>query len=330
MSTGDIATRLATQLRALWQLRLGETPQIENLRALSAGASAQTFSFEVAAQRYIAQLFGGGEQFPGALDKPEQARMQQLAGAAGVPTPEVMLSWDTQADLVAGFVSRFVEGETLGKRIVADPRLAGAREQLPLQCADALARIHGLDAAQFAWLPLRSAENQIAELAQIHRRFGEALPVFELALAWLSAHRPAEPEACVVHGDFRNGNLLVNEQGLAGVLDWELAHRGDPHEDLGWLCMRSWRFGRDDLAAGGFAKRADFYAAYEKTSGLKVNAGAVRFWETLGALKWGVICQWFAQRRLQGTVQGLEPAVIGRRVSEVELQLLDLIEGRGE
>ncbi len=329
MSGEPIAVRLAAHLREQWQRQYGAAPQIEQLRALSAGASAQTFSFEIEGQRYIAQLFGGGEQFPGALDKPEQARIQKAAGEAGVPTPQVVLSWETQPDLVAGFVSRFVEGETLGKRIVSDARYAAARAALPAQCAQALAAIHRLDTKPLDFLPLRDAQSQINDLAQIHRGFGEALPVFELALAWLGAHHPKQHAARVVHGDFRTGNLLVDEQGLTGVLDWELAHLGDPLEDLGWLCVRSWRFGRDELAAGGFAERAAFYREYEAASGIAVDAQVVRFWETLGTLKWGVICQWFAHRRLSGAVKTLEPAVIGRRVSETELQLLDLIEGKG-
>jgi aminoglycoside phosphotransferase (APT) family kinase protein len=329
VSPADIAARLVSA----WRRVHGQAVAVESLQALSAGASARTYKFELlrGGQRElcILQMFAGGEQFVGALDKHDQARVQQAAAAAGIATPAVLLTVGPGDGLAEGFVSRFTAGETLGKRIVGEARLAQARQRLAGQCAQALAGIHALDSTALSFLPLRSAESQLRELAGTHRALGEALPVFEAALAWLDAHCPAAVPPCVVHGDFRTGNLLVDEQGLAGVLDWELAHLGDPLEDLGWLCMRSWRFGRDDLPAGGFAPRAAFYGAYEAASGSVVNALAVRFWEMLGTLKWGLICQWFAHRRLERSITTLEPAVIGRRVSEVELQLLDLIEARG-
>lgn len=326
-------TQLAEKLQLAWRRRHGVEVAISALQPLSAGASSNTYAFELSRQnsceRCILQQFAGGESFISALSKAEQAQAQQTAFTAGVRTPEVLLCVDADDDLAEGFVSRFVAGETLGKRIVGDPRYANARRELPQQCAQALADIHALDTSALAFLPLRSAETQLAELASRHRRYGEALPVFEAAFAWLANHLPPARTPSVIHGDFRTGNLLVDEQGLAGVLDWELAHRGDAMEDLGWLCVRSWRFGRDDLPVGGFSSRSELYEHYQRASGVAVDPAVVRFWELLGTLKWGVICQWFAHRRLRGEIDGLEPAVIGRRVSEVELQLLDLFEGRG-
>lgn len=305
---------------------------IERIQALSSGASSQTFRLDAVSGGQslplIVQLFGGGAQFEGALSKVQQARVQQRAGARGILTPRVALILEGEGELPEGFVSHCVEGETLGRRIVTDPALAEARARLPQQCAEVLARIHALDVAEFADLPLRDAATQLAELAAMHRGYGEALPVFEAAFARLHANQPRSVVPRLVHGDFRTGNLLVTANGLSGVLDWELSHRGDPMEDLGWLCMRSWRFGQDALPVGGFGTRAAFYAAYEKASGTAVDVAAIRFWELLGTLKWGVICQWFAHRRLKGSISGIEPAVIGRRVSEVEIQLLDLLEGR--
>lgn len=324
---------LAGKLAAAWRRQRHEDVDISEPSPLSAGASSDTYAFDAArhgrSERCILQLFGGGESFISALSKTDQARTQQAAFEAGVRTPEVLLTVGTDDGLVEGFVSRFVTGETLGKRIVDDACYADARRALPQQCAEALAAIHALDVAALDFLPLQTADTQITDLTQRHHFYGEDLPVFELAFAWLRAHRPAPSTARVIHGDFRTGNLLVDTQGLRGVLDWELAHRGDAMEDLGWLCLRSWRFGRDALPVGGFGSRAAFYDHYQRASGIAVDAAAVHFWEVLGTLKWGVICQWFAHRRLRGQIKGLEAAVIGRRVSEVELQLLDLIEGRG-
>jgi aminoglycoside phosphotransferase (APT) family kinase protein len=228
-------------------------------------------------------------------------------------------------------VTRLVAGEALGQRVVHAPQLAAARALLGAQCAGALAAIHALPLPRAAcdMLPQRTAALQLAELAQLHRGFGQALPVFSAALVWLEQHVPQAACTTVVHGDFRTGNLLVDETGLRAVLDWELAHLGDPLEDLGWLCVRSWRFGCNALPVGGFATRQVFFAAYSAAAKREVNPAHVRFWQMLGTLKWGVICQWFAARRLAGEVTGCEPALIGRRVSEVELSLLDLLEGEG-
>jgi aminoglycoside phosphotransferase (APT) family kinase protein len=330
MNEAELAGRLA----AAWRHSGRGEAAIDNLRRLSAGASAQTWRFDAVGvgdrKTLVLQLFGGGENFAGALDKHSQARVQQIAARAGITTPEVVLTVGDADGLPAGFASRHVEGESLGRRIVADAAFAGARTRLGAQCAQQLAAIHAIDPQQVDWLPLRGVAEQRALLATIHRGFGEALPVFELALAWLAQHAPAPCAPRLVHGDFRTGNFAVDAQGLTAIFDWELAHRGDPMEDIGWLCMRSWRFGCDDKAAGGFADRAAFYSAYEAASGRAVDAAAVRYWEVLGTLKWGVICQWFAHQHLRGELHALEPAVIGRRVSEVELQLLELIEGHAD
>jgi aminoglycoside phosphotransferase (APT) family kinase protein len=324
---------LVLKLAAAWRRRHREDVVVENLARLSAGASAQSWLFEAAGPRgrekLVLQLYAGGENFVAALSKTAQARVQSLAGTAGVRTPPVALVVGPDDGLPEGFASAYVAGETLGKRVVNEPGLAAARAALPEQCAQALGLIHGIDASGLDWLPVLGAEAQLEELARSHRACGESLPVFELALAWLAGHLPPTRVPRLVHGDFRTGNFIVDANGLAAVLDWELAHLGDPMEDLGWLCVGSWRFGRDELAVGGFGQRAPFYAAYARYAGETPNPAAIHFWEVFGTLKWGVICQWFAHRFLAGAANSLEPAVIGRRVSEVELQLLELLDGHG-
>ncbi|MDR3419266.1 MAG: phosphotransferase family protein [Nevskia sp.] len=328
------AQELAAKLARAWRERLGSEVAIENMKPLTAGASASTWRLEAAgphgAEPLVLQLYAGGENFGFALNKAVQARVQSAAHRAGIPTPPVVLVVGPEDGLPEGFITPWLAGETLGKKIAADPALAAARKVLPAQCAQALARIHGLEPADFPDLALRPADLQLAELAGLHRGYGQCLPVFEAAIAWLRAHRPAEAAPRVVHGDFRNGNWIVDASGLRAVLDWELAHLGDPMEDLGWLCMRSWRFGRDELAAGGIARRREFLAHYAAAAGAAPDPAAVRYWEIFAALKWGVICQWFASQYLGGTVRELERAVIGRRVSETEAVLLDLLEGHGD
>lgn len=322
---------LAGRLTAAYRRRGNGEARIAGLQRLSAGASAETWRFEredgSGREALVLQLFTGEKQFAAALDKRTQGLVQQAAHAAGIRTPRVELVLDADDGLGEGFVSAFIAGETLGQRIVRAPELAGARERLVAQCAGALADIHGMDTAVLPPLPAEAPAAMLAKLRHIHDGFGVRLPVFELAFAWLGEHQPAGHQRRLVHGDFRNGNFIVDAGGLVAVLDWEAAHLGDPLEDLGWMCMNAWRFGQIGKPAGGFGARADFYRAYEEASGRQVDPGQVRYWEVFGTLRWGIICQWFGNQFLTGEVPVVERAAIGRRVAEVELDLLDLIEG---
>jgi aminoglycoside phosphotransferase (APT) family kinase protein len=156
----------------------------------------------------------------------------------------------------------------------------------------------------------------------MHRDYGEPLPVFALAYGWLKEHVPENASLTLVHGDFRLGNFLFTESGLSGILDWELTHLGDPMEDLGWLCVNAWRFGRRAKPVAGLTQREVFHAAYEAASGRPVDPVHARYWELLGTFKWGVICQYQAYSYLRGRVSSVERAAIGRRVAETEYDML--------
>ena len=156
---------------------------------------------------------------------------------------------------------------------------------------------------------------------------GQPHPAFELAAAVATRPPAAERGARrIVHGDFRNGNLIVGPEGVRAVLDWELAHVGDPMEDLGWLCVKAWRFGVDDSRVGGFGDEADLFAAYESAGGGPVDPAVVRWWEVLGTLKWGIMCIVQAMTHLSGATRSVELAAIGRRVCENEWDLLELVD----
>ncbi|HEU5110693.1 MAG TPA: phosphotransferase, partial [Micromonosporaceae bacterium] len=165
---------------------------------------------------------------------------------------------------------------------------------------------------------------QLTFLEALHRSVEAPVPTFEVGFRWLRERMPPPAPLRLVHGDFRTGNFLVGEDGLVAVLDWELAHLGDPTEDIGWLCTRAWRFGGPG-EVGGFGSRADFYGAYERAGGRPVDESRVRFWEVFGALKWGIICQLQAFAHLRGDLPSVERATIGRRVTEAELDLLLLM-----
>jgi aminoglycoside phosphotransferase (APT) family kinase protein len=172
------------------------------------------------------------------------------------------------------------------------------------------------------------ARQQIEQQRALLDSFDEAHPAFELGLRWLEQHAPADEHApALVHGDFRNGNFIVGPDGIRAVLDWELAHLGDPIEDLGWLCVKSWRFGNADQIVGGFGALPDLLGAYLRAGGAPVDDETVRFWVVLGTVKWGVICAGQALAFVNGILRNVEMAALGRRVAEMEWDLLDLLDG---
>jgi hypothetical protein len=216
-----------------------------------------------------------------------------------------------------------LDGETIARKLLRDDEFTLARERLGAQVGGALAQIHQIPSDA---VPGLRETDQLEQFRTVLDTLGEPHPAFELGFRWLEANRPPSARVTVVHGDFRLGNLLVDRNGLRAVLDWELAHLGDPLEDLGWFCVRAWRFG-SPLPAGGVATREALVDAYEAAAGTRVDLDALRWWEVLGTLKWGVICVMQAWGHLSGTTRSVELATIGRRVCENEWDLLGLLPG---
>ncbi len=295
---------------------------VTGLTRLSGGASRETWAFDLDGRPLILRRDppGAARATPGGMGL--EARAITAAGAAGVPVPRVVATSDDPAPVGAPFiVMERVEGETIPRKILRDEEFAAARPRLAGQCGAILARLHRIPPAD---VPGLADEDQVARYREALDVLGEPHPAFELGFRWLEAHRPAAGRRAVVHGDFRNGNLIVGPDGVRAVLDWELVHAGDPMEDLGWLCVRAWRFGVD-LPVGGFGTYDQLVDAYEAESGATVDRDALRWWEVLGTLKWGVMCIMQAATHLTGVVRSVELAAIGRRVCENEWDLLELI-----
>jgi aminoglycoside phosphotransferase (APT) family kinase protein len=308
----DLAAQLAVVLGA---------SSIENLRRLSGGASRETWSFDADGAPLILQ-----RQRPGADisrgGMRNEAALLRAAAKEGVPVAELVASGDETSALGAPFiVTRRLEGETIARKILRDEQWAPVRPKLAAQCGEALAAIHRIpiDVA-----PDLVHEDPIAQYRQVFDAFGEPHPAFELGFRWLEANRPPSDRVTVVHGDFRHGNFIVGPDGLRAVLDWEIAHAGDPMEDLGWLCVKAWRFGATP-PVGGFGAYEELFDAYSEASGTKVDPEVVRWWETLGTLKWGVMCMMQASSHLLGFARSVELAAIGRRVCEQEFDLLEIL-----
>src|SRR5262245_39834184 len=307
-----------------------ETGPIE-LTRIPGGASRETWRVEGDAGRWVLRRDPKGTV--SLVPMAEEFELISLAAEAGAPVPEPLAFEPAGGRFGSpGLLMAFVEGTSVAPRILRKPQFEGARAGLTRQLGEALARIHAVDPASLdGVLPSAAGDPALDQIAEWERQLdeiGEPLPAVELGLRWLRANAPAPAETLLVHGDFRLGNFIVGEGGLAAVIDWELAHLGDPAEDIGWLCIRSWRFGNDDRPVAGVGPLEDFARAYAAAGGRPVDPDRVRYWEAFGNVKWAVICARQAHDHLTGVRRSHELASLGRRICEPEWDLLHLM-GRG-
>lgn len=308
---------------------------LASVRRLSGGASQETWAVDAGSGSDIEPLIlrrrpgGTGAGSGMALELATEAALLGLAEKAGVPVPAVRHVLAPEDGLGSGYLMERLAGETIPRKILRDDALAGTRPRLARQCGEILARIHAVPLASLPPLPVAPAAVQWRQYRDLYDGFDWPHPVFELAFRWIEDRLPGAASAreTLVHGDFRHGNLMIGPDGVRGVLDWEISHRGDPLEDLGWLCVNSWRFGNIDLPVGGFGLREDLFAGYEAASGERVDPERVRFWEVVGSLKWGIMCMMMLAVFERGIDRSVERAAIGRRASEAEIDLLALIAG---
>ena len=292
---------------------------ITDLHRLSGGASRETWRFLADGRPTIVQRQRAGDQ----RDMLIEADVVRAAGVAGVPVPE-LLAAERQPDGAAFMVLEAIEGETIARKILRDDDYRTARANLVADIGRALARIHAIDPAPLTKLV---EIDQVALYTDALDNLGQPHPVLELVRNWLIDHRPAPGRVAVVHGDFRLGNLIVGANGLNAVIDWELAHIGDPMEDLGWLCVKAWRFGQGPPVAG-VGDYDELVDAYEAAAGVTIDRAAMHWWEVLGTWKWAIMCIGQAATHLSGVSRSHELAAIGRRVCENEYDLFLALEGK--
>jgi aminoglycoside phosphotransferase (APT) family kinase protein len=326
---GEVRTEALTELL---RGRIGDATEVRELRRLSGGANQETWSFDAESAGGSLPLIlrrtpGGARNLAAGasgLTLETEAELIELAGRSGVPVPGIRCVLQPEDELGSGFLMDRIPGETIARKILRDDEFAEVRPRLARQCGSILAAIHGVATADLP-LAVSPASAQLDQYRSLYDAYDHPHPVFEIAFRWLADRTPTEVTQTLVHGDFRNGNLVVGADGVRAVLDWELAHIGDPIEDLGWICVNSWRFGEIDCPVGGFGKREEMFAGYQAAGGGKVDPKRVKWWETFGSLKWGIMCMTMYQIFRGGIDRSVERAAIGRRSSETEIDLLNLI-----
>ncbi len=333
MSRDELETRLVDHIARA----TGREVAVTAMAPLLGGACQDLFRVELVVDgvsRVTVLRSDAASSLPTSLARRDEYRVVRAAVDAGVPTPRVY--WPAEhlvRDGASSYFMDWVDGVTIARKLLSAPALSSARERLPDQLAAALGRIHAITPRTAPTLgtlgsaaATGAAEACLAQHRQALDSLSEPRPVLELAVRWLDANRPAPCPPTLCHGDFRVGNFAVNQDGLVALLDWEFAHWGDPMDDLGWLCVRDWRFGHEARAAGGLCDRATFYAAYERATGAIVDPTRVHYWELMGNLRWAIGAIYQGERYVGGPSKDLELIAIGHRVRQLEYEILRLVE----
>lgn len=301
--------------------RAGVPGSVSGLERLSGGANMESWLFACGEEHFVLRRAPSPEWIAARpLDMAGEAEVIRRAHAAGVAAPEVIAELTAEDSLGIGFIMRCLPG-------TADPESAlSSPPELADDLAEAMARIHALDTATLTFLPRLDPAEGVEALACQFAEAGGDRPLIALGLAWLRANLPPPAKPVVVHGDFRIGNLMVHEGRLSGVIDWELAHLGDGHEDLAYGCMTVWRFGRLEKHGFGLTDVPRLAAAYEAAGGEAFNPARFRFWLVYRTVWWALGCLSMGQAWRSGKDRSLERVVVARRCAEQELDLLLLLE----
>jgi aminoglycoside phosphotransferase (APT) family kinase protein len=315
-----LADRLAEGLGGV-MARVGWPGPVTGLLRLSGGANMQSWRFEVRGEPFVLRRAPSEEWVASrALDMAKEAAVIRCAQAGGVPAPEVVAELTLEDDLGLGFIMRCVPGSP-------DPETALSSPPALLdEIAAAMAQVHALDPASLPFLPVLEPTAGVEALVAQFAEAGGDRPPIALGLAWLRAHLPPPGPLAVLHGDLRIGNIMVEGGRLSAVLDWELAHLGDPNEDLAFGCMTVWRFGRLDKQGFGLGSVSDLVRAYEAAGGTAFDPARFRFWLVYRTVWWALSALSMGKAWRSGADRSLERVVVARRAAEQDLDLLLLLE----
>jgi len=320
-------------LRAV-RRRFGAGATLDDIVVPTLGGSNRTVIFDLVEGASRRRMVSRQETYSAAnspfLPTAQQFRAMRVAFDHGIPVPEPLFEYDAADGMGSGFVTAFVSGETFPKKIQTGAAFETVRPRLVGQLGEVIARMHAMPPEVFDFLAaMPDSHDPIAAQRDRYDSYEEPRPAVEAGLRWLERNRPAPREGRALHGDFRLGNFMVDpEQGVVALLDWECAHLGSPAEDLGWLCTRSWRFGRPDREAAGLASRTELLAAYAAAGGAAIDADEVRYWEVFGLVRWAILNMMQGHGHRSGVRRGLVFAACGRNTALVEYDLLMTLTGR--
>ena len=302
--------------------------EITNLLPLTGGASKEIWRFEVQTEGGVEEFIlrkGSGIEGPLAIKTSDEAILQKEVSKIDAPVPEIVAVSSIEEELGDSYIMKFVAGESIPRKILRDTEFKEALPLLAFQCGESIAKIHDVELDKLHFLQEKPPIDQVNDLYATYLSFNQPSPVFEYTYLWLKDQDFGQTKSSLVHGDFRLGNIIVSSSGLESIIDWELAHIGNPLQDLGWICGNSWRFGQNDKVVGGFGNLDDLLRGYNSISNFEVTENLVRTWQVFGTFRWGVICLIQASAHLNGSVNSVEKAAIGRRVSETEIDIADLL-----
>src|SRR3954470_20870007 len=285
---------------------------------LAGGASKEAWAVDAGGERLLVRRAAVGVIHKHTLSLAHEYDVLEAAHAAGVKAPRP-IAYIPDLEGREAFVMERLEGETIGRRIV---RMEHVPPELPEEMADELAKIHAIPRERVPFLAEARLERMVEEFDEV----GEPRPAIELGLWWLRENRPPPRGRVVVHGDYRIGNLVVDERGLVGVLDWEFAHLDDPVRDLAFALVRAWRFGVPAKRLGGIGDVGPYLERYNELTGFDVEPQELDYWELAGNVGWAIGCLTQMQRHLSGQDRSVELAVLGRLGVEVEYEIVNLLE----
>ena len=307
-----------------FMMRVAGTGDLSNLTRLSGGANMESWAFDWGGGAYVLRRAPSAEYMEGRpYGHPVEAALVRAAHAGGVKAPEVIGVLSDADGMGTGYVMRRVIAEVSPAKILAAPP-----PSLVADLGRELALIHALPRAAIPTeIPVMDTAAALAELKARFLSYGGDRPAIALAVKWCEDHLPEPADPVLVHGDYRMGNVMVDADGLAAVLDWELAHLGDAHEDLAFGCMTVWRFGMLDKPAFGVGSLDDYFAAYEAAGGRPVDRDRFKYWLVYRTLWWALGCLQMGQAWRSGADTTVERVVVGRRTAEQELDIIRLLEG---
>ena len=313
--------------------------RVVGLKRISGGSSRETYAFELewieGGEKRRRPMIGRRDPTGGLLksDREREFKVIDAMHRAGLKVPEpLFLELDASVMDRPFFIMERAAGQT-GMGAFPAAEAESTRIKVAEDFISELVRLQSLDYREYG-LEILGAPKNLEEPARIQTahwnglyesdRMGEHYPILTAAFAWLKANPVVSDRIVIVHGDYRSGNYLYDENGIIAMLDWEMAHLGDPMEDLGWASMLF--RGRDEFA-GGLLEREEFYHLYEDKSGHPIDRKRLFFYQVLGNAKMAVICltgiRDFVERRTSDAVMPflelLLPQLLGDLASQLRL-----------